>query len=140
MAEQTRVLLYEISGLALIVPSSAGVVYQNQTRGHACLPSRQEGYLVPLAGDVPDKCHQLHKHFTGPKWGGWCSDGIDKETADFIDEVLHHMPGRDEIAVDRTQLGGSWESWIHVRISGKLLSLVEHAAPVEAILTWPNSD
>ena len=61
--------------------------------GHACLPSRQVGYLVPLAGEVPDKCHQLHEHFTGPKWGGWCSYGIDEETADFIDEVLHHVPG-----------------------------------------------
>ncbi len=107
MAEQTRVLLYEISGLALIEPSSTDVVYQNQTGGHACLPSQQESYLVPLAGNVPDKWHQLHEHFTGPKWGGWCSDGIDEETSAFIDEVLHHMPGRDEIAVDRTRLGDS---------------------------------
>lgn len=140
MNKQTTVLLYEIGGLALIVPASTNIVYHNQTGGHACLPSRIEGYLVPFAGEVPDKCERLWSHFTGPKWGGWCSEYIDEETADEIDGVLADMPGRDEIIVDRTKLDRSWEAWVHVKIRGPLLALVEHAAPTEAILTWPNSD
>ncbi len=137
---ETTVLLYELEGLALIVPASIGIVYQNQTGGHACLPSRQEGYLIPFAGDVSEKCARLLAYFTGPKWGGWCSEQIDEETADFVDRVLADMPGRNEIVVDRTRLDASWEAWVHVRIVGPLLSLIEHAAPEEAILTWPNSD
>ena len=88
MSEQTTVLLYEIGGLALIVPASTGIVYRNQTGGHACLPSQMEGYLVPLAGEMRTKCEGLLSHFTGPKWGGWCSERIDAETADEIDSVL----------------------------------------------------
>jgi hypothetical protein len=140
MSEQTIVLLYEIGGLALIVPAPTKIVYRNQTGGHACLASQMEGYLVPFAGEVRDKCERLLSHFTGPKWGGWCSERIDEETVDVIDSVLADMPGRDQIIVDRTKLELSWEAWVHVKIIGPLLALVEHAAPREAILTWPNSD
>jgi len=140
MNEKTTVLLYELGGLALIMPAATGIVYQNQTGGHACLPSRQEGYLVPFAGDVTGKRERLLAHFTGPKWGGWCSERIDDETADFIESVLADMPGRDQIIVDRKKLHVSWEAWVHVKIAAPLLALVEHASTEEAILTWPNSD
>jgi hypothetical protein len=140
MSEQTTVLLYEIGGLALIVPASTGIVYRNQTGGHACLPSQMEGYLVPLAGEMSTKCERLLSHFTGPKWGGWCSEHIDAETADEIDSVLADMLRQDQIIVDRTKLEMSWEAWVHVKIAGPLLALVEHGEPKEAILTWPNSD
>ena len=140
MSEPTTVFLYELNSLALIVPASTKIVYRNQTGGHACLQSELEGYLVPFAGEVRDKCERLLSHFTGPKWGGWCSERIDEETADEIDSVLAEMPGRDQITVDRTKLNQSCEAWVHVRIIGPLLALVEHAAPSEAILTWRNSD
>jgi len=140
MSEQTTVLLYEIGGLALIVPASTGIVYRNQTGGHACLPSQMEGYLVPFAGEMRTKCDRLLSHFTGPKWGGWCSERIDPETADEIDSVLADILRRDQIIVDRTKLEMSWEAWVHVKIVGPLLALVEHGDPKEAILTWPNSD
>ena len=140
MSEQTTVLLYEIGCLALIVPTSTGVVYRNQTGGHACVPSQMEGYLVPFAGEVRGKYERLLSHFTGPKWSGWCSQHIDEETANEIDNVLADMPGRDQIIVDRTKLEMSWEAWVHVKITGPLLALVEHATPRNAILTWPNSD
>ncbi len=78
--------------------------------------------------------------FSPDKWGGWCSERIDEETADEIDSVLADMPGREQITVDRTKLNLSCEAWVHVKIKGPLLALVEHAAPSEAILTWPNSD
>ena len=140
MSDDATVLLYELGGLALIVPASTGIVYRNQTGGHACLLCGQEGYLIPLAGVIAEKCDRLLSHFTGPKWGGWCSERIDEETAAFIDHVLAEMPGRDEITVDRTKLDLSWEAWVHVRIAGQLLALLEHARPTHAILTWPNSD
>jgi len=140
MNDKTTVLLYELGGLALIVPATTGIVYQNQTGGHACLPSRQEGYLVPFAGDFKNKCERLLAHFTGTKWGGWCSERIDGETADLIDDILAEMPGRDQIVVDRTKLNESREAWVHVKIVAELVALVEKANPQEAILTWPNSD
>lgn len=140
MSDPTKVLLYEIGGLALIVPASTGIVYRNQTGGHACLPSQMEGYLVPLAGEMHEKCERLLSHFAGPKWGGWCSERIDGETADEIDSVLADILRGDQIVVDRTRLDMSWEAWVHVKIISALVSLVEHADPEEAILTWPNSD
>jgi len=140
MSKQTTVLLYEIGGLALIVPAVTGVVYGNQTGGHACLLCQMEGYLVPFAGEFRGKYERLLSHFTGPKWGGWCSQHIDDETAREIDTVLADLPGRDQIIVDRTKLDMSWEAWVNVVIEGPLLGLVEHASPRDAILTWPNSD
>jgi hypothetical protein len=140
MREQTTVLLYEIGGLELIVPASTGIVYRNQTGGHACLQCEMEGYLVPFAGEMPTLCGQLLSHFTGPKWGGWCSEHIDEETADAIDSILADSWRQDQIIVDRTKLEISWEAWVHVKIVSPLLALVEHGEPKEAILTWPNSD
>ena len=140
MREQTTVLLYEIGGLALIVPASTGIVYRNQTGGHACIPSQMEGYLVPFAGEMRKTCEELLSHFIGPKWGGWCSERIDAETADEIDSVLAETLRGDQITVDRTKLEISWEAWVHVKIAGPLLALIEHGEANEAILTWPNSD
>ena len=134
------VLLYELDSLALIVPASTRLVYQNQTGGHACISSHLEGYVVPFAGEVGEACDRLRSHFTGPKWGGWCSERIDEETADEIDSVLADLAGRNEIVVDRTKLNVSWEAWVHVKINAPLLSLVEHVRPSAAILTWSNSD
>ena len=138
--QEITVLLYEIGGLALIVPASTGIVYRNQTGGHACLPSQMEGYLVPFANEMRTKCDRLLSHFTGPKWGGWCSERIDAETANEIDSVLADILRHDQIIVDRTKLEMSWEAWVHVKIVGPLLALVEHGEPRKAILTWSNSD
>ena len=46
---------------------------------------------------------------------------------------------RDQIIVDRTKLEMSWEAWVHVKIVGPLLALVEHGEPKEAI-RLPASD
>lgn len=140
MSEPITVLLYELDSLALIVPASTNVVYRNQTGGHACVPSQVEGYVVPFAGNVGDACNRLRSHFTGPKLGGWCSERIDEETADEIDSVLADLARRSEIVVDHTKLNESWEAWVHVKIIGPLLALIEHTTPSEAILTWSNSD
>lgn len=136
----TTILLCELRGPALIVPSKTGVMHRNQTGGHACYQSELEGYLVPIAGDSQEIVDRLCSHLTGSKWGGWCAYGIDDETADETDEVLTESARREEIKVDRDKLGESWESWIHVNIQCQLLSLIENSNSISAILTWPNSD
>lgn len=140
MDKPVTVLLYELDGLALIVPATTNVVYRNQNGGHACFQSEVEGYVVPFGGEGCKACERLWSHFTGPKWGGWCCERIDDETADEIDAVLSGVARRVEIVVDRDKLNESREAWVHVKITGPLLALVEHATPTEAILTWPNSD
>ncbi len=78
MSIATRILHYELNGLALIVSARTGILYRNQTGGHSCYQTEIEGYLVPIAGDRPEIVEQLCAHFTGAKWGGWCSHGIDE--------------------------------------------------------------
>lgn len=140
MQTKTTVLLYDLAGPALIVPFKTGVTYRNQAGGHSCYQMELEGYLVPIAGDRSDFVGQLTAYFTGPKWGGWCSDRIDAETADEIDRLLAEFARRENITVDREKLGECRESWVHVRIQGPLLSLIENHETETAILTWPNSD
>ncbi len=140
MSELTTVLLYEMSGLAMIVPAATGIVYRNQTGGHACLPSQMEGFLVPFAGEMCTTCERPMLHFTGPKWGGWCSERIDVETPDEIDSFVADLLRRDQIIVDRAKLELSREAWVHVKIVSPLLALVEHSEPKDAVLKWPNSD
>lgn len=136
------VRLYELNGLAMIEPAPTGIVYLNQTGGHACYQCSQEGYLVPLGREGLERkaLDALRAYFTGPKWSGWCNERIDVETADEIDRIIAAGTHREGIVVDRTKLDESWESWVHVLICEPLMSLVDHAAPTEAILTWPNSD
>jgi len=133
-------MLYELGGLVLIVPSNTGIVYRTQSGGHSCYQTEAEGYVVPLGGERREIVVRLHEHFTGPKWGGWCSHGIDDETADIVEQVLRELAHRENILVDRDRLADSWESWIHVKIDGRLPALIENATPRSAILTWPNSD
>jgi len=140
MQPATTILLYELAGPALIFSAQTGVIYRNQTGGHSCYQSEVEGYLVPIAGDRIEILERLTSHFTGPKWGGWCSHGIDDQTADEIDQLIAEFARRDGIKVDRDKLQESWESWVHVRIHGQLLSLVKNSNSTTAILTWPNSD
>lgn len=140
MSSSTTVLLYELGGLALIIPSKTGIVYRTQSGGHSCFQTEAEGYIVPIAGERQGIVERLHSHFAGPKWGGWCSQGIDDQTADEIEQLLDEVSRRDQITIDRDKLEDSWESWIHVKIHGQLLSLIENSNPTSAILTWPNSD
>ena len=139
MANRTTVLLYEMNGFAIIIASPTGVIYRNQTGGHGCLQSEMEGYLIPIGGDLSGECNRLHSHFIGPKWGGWCAENIDHETANEVDNFLAEIH-RDEIVVDREKLSCSWESWVHVQINRPLQGLIEHSSPTSGILTWPNSD
>lgn len=140
MTTATTILLYELAGPALIVPLKTGVTYRNQTGGHSCYQMEIEGYLAPIAGERTEFLERLSSHFSGPKWGGWCSHGIDVETADEIDRLLTEYTHREEIVVDRNRLQECCESWIYGKLQGRLKSLIENSIPTSAILTWPNSD
>jgi len=91
------VRLYELNGMALIVSASTGIVYVNQTGGHACYQCSQEGYLVPLGPEEREReaLDALRAHFMGPKWSGWCNEGIDAETADEIEAIISHPEFED---------------------------------------------
>lgn len=161
-------LLFDVEsiGLALIVPAATGIAYANQTGGYLCTQSSQEGFLLLIDSEFP---YEIGSYFTGDKWGGWCSGGIDEETADWVDNVLSQMPVAQpttvhraawlddgagaaldqglaqidvlkHLRVDRTKLHDSHEAWLHVQIQGGLPPLVPGTDPLPAILTWENSD
>lgn len=134
------VLLYAQDNAGLIIPWRSGVIFQQQAGGYSCLQDTLEGVFVPL-DDFAGHAQELHRFFTGPKWGGNCARGIDTETADFIDSTLGQIPGHSTIKVDRTRLAESHEAWIHVSLADPASTgLLEGFSPGSAILTWPNSD
>src|ERR1035437_6706101 len=116
MDEKPVILLYDLFGVGLIIPWPSGVIYQGQVGGHYCLPFREEGVFVPLETEDNDRAKKLEDYFTRPKWGGWCGDGIDEETAGFIDQVLTKLPLHSEqfITVDRHRLRESVAARVYV--------------------------
>ena len=132
--------LHPIVGIVVAYPS--GVVYANQTGGYSTCHPSMEGVFVPLprAGELQAA---LDEHFfDGPKWEGYCFNGIDAETADFIDQLLATLPPTRSITVNRDRLRESMEAWIHLTIGRQVdddaafSGLDGHAA----VLTWENSD
>ena len=137
-------------GVILCLPS--GVSYRHQSGGYACKHPMAEGVFAPIphgagvsvsawAGDLSDV-------FTGDRWGGWCSDRIDTETADVVDRLLGELGGCRRLDVNRERLHQSMEAWVHLSV-GPCRSTVEGKRcddctfagdPLEAILIWPNSD
>jgi len=96
-----------------------GEIWENQCGGYACNQRSAKGTLQKLNGDGS----LLYDFFTGEKYGGWCSDGIDEETADFIEKIV------PEFKVNREKLDDSCEAWI-----------VGFANNKDAVLVWGNSD
>jgi len=141
--------VWEFNGIGLIIKCPSGVCISNQTGGYACHHPEVEGVFVPLLADrgAPSNtvlC-QLERFFTEGKWGGWCENGIDAETADFMDSLLASSDELKFIKVDRALLADSEEAWVHVILDP---SRNEMPVPVmdgfedgtAAVLTWPNSD
>src|SRR5262249_11614968 len=128
-----------------LIPAKSGIIYANQTGGHHCRENAVEGYLLPLFNTFGGINQEdiLSKHFTGSKWYGWCGDGIDPETADFIDKVLGMTPYTSWLRVDRRRLRESHEAWVYVRPEQ-----IQDTETIEfggftfrdGIIIWPNSD
>ena len=143
-AHPPLIRLWNGGGIGIIILYKSGVHYSNQTGGYACLHPEAEGVYVPLVNELVDQEARLEDFFTGPKWQGWCSDGIDGETADFIDAVLESSPYSRGLKVDRQRLDASHEAWVHLTVPGtatapEAIELVGFEE-AEAILTWSNSD
>ncbi|AAN48906.1 DUF6210 family protein [Leptospira interrogans] len=133
--------LWGMENIGLIIEYQTGIIYSNQTGGYACLQPEVEGVLVPLE-DLENKIQQsLQKYFTGPKWRSWCNDGIDEETADFIDSLLKPFY---YLKVNRSKLLQSHEAWIYMELllqKGDLeYQIYSGFLEKSGILTWGNSD
>jgi hypothetical protein len=134
-----RVTLWNVEGVVAIVLESSGVIYSNQTCGHACMQPEEEGVLVPFNDDPPlDEPEKAlwqrlrsileHAHYLTP------------DLADRVDTTLADQPDTRCARVDRSRLDDSHESWVYVDIAADASSLLSGFGQAKAVLTWPNSD
>lgn len=119
MKIKPTIRLWDSKGLGLIILMPSGVNYTNQVGGHCCLQPQAEGVFIPLLNEVVNQEEMLYNYFVGSKWHGWCSDNIDDETADFIDNVLSLSTCTKILKVDRTKYSESCEAWIYVDIENQ---------------------
>ncbi len=138
-----NVELYFLKGLWLLVPYPTGVVYTHQCGGHGCRQESVAGCLVPLYDESkPTMEEELEQHFTGPPYNGWCDNGINIDTAKWLNARLNLVKwdAFDMLYVDGTKLAQSCEAFVFLRgiinQSGPLAGIQE----MLAILIWPNSD
>lgn len=140
------VRLWNAWGLGIIILHPSGVLYSNQVGGYSCMQPEVEGVYIPLFDEVrgSGQENKLYKYFTGSKWGDYCANGIDVETADFIDSILAESYYTKYLTVNRDMLTTCYEAWIYVAIS---LEQKLEDSPLfwnfrgkQAILTWSNSD
>ena len=142
--------LYGASGIGCIVLLSSGVLYTNQTGGYACLHPVVEGVYAPLSDEQQAQQQQLFAYFTGSKYQGWCTEGIDEEDASVIDTILTKEPDSACLRVNRQKLKDSHEAWVSVTIHEPVNApngwkiqpgyTLYGFAGKEGVLTWENSD
>jgi hypothetical protein len=131
------VMLYERypETIGLILMGQTGAFYANQTGGYACWHREIEGTFISL-GESP---FEFYEFFGGPPWGGYCDNGINAPTADFLDTWLaSRLNG--VCRVDRTSMSKSAEAWILVTIEPNVHPDLQKFAGKSAVLTWANSD
>ena len=134
-----KVTLDAFPDLGLIVRATTNVIYSNQAGGVMCLHPELEGFFVPLCTHLGMRELQALQDVCGEGW----NTAIDDEMADTLDWIFG-CQGLRCIRVDRSKLEESWESWVHVTVSGEL----SHKVPLEeprpetlrAVLTWPNRE
>jgi hypothetical protein len=134
-------------GLGLIILWSSGVLYEHQTGGYNCYKPEEEGVFVRLYKELEDQELMLIEHFGGPKWRSWCGDGIDIETADYIDQVLNLAEKTKFLKVDRSRLNDSHEAWVYVDVSepeedknGYRPAAINGFGKCKGVLIWSNTD
>ena len=101
-----------------------GAEWRQQCGGYSCRQETANGGLVLIAND--DVSNKLTDYFCGDKWNGWCTSGIDEETASFIESVL---PSGSKFVVSRARFEDGCEAWVHGHLDG-----------LPAVLVWQNSD
>jgi hypothetical protein len=144
---KARINLSHVSGtgLGLIILQPSGAFYTLETGGYAVLHDLAEGVFVPLHKEIEeDQESLLIAHFTGPKWEGWCSEGIDEETAGHVDHILSLSPQTSFLKVDKTRLVDSHEAWIYVNVSeptdNPIVAPISGFGECKGIFVWSNSD
>jgi hypothetical protein len=99
---------------------------------------------MPLFPENSGMEQAFDAHFTGPKWQGWCSEGLDEETACHLDALLAESERTKGIRVHRNHLEDSCEAWVYVTIPDSrtqpAFSPFKGFKEATAILTWSNSD
>ena len=135
-------VLPQFMGLIILQPS--GAFYTHETGGYACFHESAEGVFVPLyEGTEENQEGLLIAHFTGPKWEGWCDDGIDEPTAEYIDYVFSLSPTTNNLRVDRVRLDDCKEAWIYVTIrepGEDSASPISGFGDCKGVFVWGNSD
>ncbi len=142
--------LYGASGLGLIVLYPSGVLYTNQTGGYACLHPVTEGVYAPLSDARHEQQQKLYDYFTGSKYQGWCTEGIDEDDALVIDAILATACDSACLRVNREKFTASHEAWVYVTIHRPIDApnrwetqpgyTVYGFCGKEGIVTWENSD
>ena len=132
-------------GLGIILITETNIAYSNQVGGTACLHPSQKGFYLPLIDEMVEQEEALTGFFSGKKWKGACSSGIDDETADFVDSVLEKSNHTKILKVDRSELQNSCEAWVRVNIDLSKDDFEEYKflrdiKVDKGILTWMNSD
>lgn len=131
------------TGMGLIILRQTGIFYTHQTGGYTCYPSEEEGVYVPLQREFTEQEKLLSDFFMGPKWKGWCGDGIDEATAKFVDKILSKSYQTKYLRVDRTRLQDSKEAWVYVDVSEPDepdLSPISGFGHCKGVFIWTNSD
>jgi len=137
-----KILLYDLTQPALIIPRKTGITYSNQVDGTSCKHRELEGFLIPIDYDYrlengkESLSYALCSLFTEDS-----ASSITKETAEKIQNILNLKSGiSNDIEVNWNKLDASCEAWLHVKITGDLFGLFKEKHEIEAVLTWPNSD
>jgi len=129
MSEATEILDKLGSPLAVLAVGE-GERLTNQSGGFACRhPEIRGNVLVSGASkeSLQIASDSLESFFCSDKWGGWCCEKIDKETARVVDAIFGTIyPGFE---TDKSKYKKSMEAWVWGKLDGK---------PVVAV--WENSD
>lgn len=117
----------------LVIEHPTGVHWTAQVGGYACLHPVVEGFFLPLESGPVEELREFFYGESGP-WKGWCSEGIDEKTANWLDPQLPKG-----LRVDRDRLDEGRESWIPV--VGTISDwLGGNVGTIHGFLTWENSD
>lgn len=131
------------TGMGLVILRPTGIFYTHQTGGYTCYLSEEEGVYVPVQRQFTDQESLLFNFFTGPKWNGWCGDGIDEATAEYVDYVLSTSFQTRYLRVDRTRLDDCKEAWVYVDVSEPDepdLAPISGFGNCKGVFLWTNSD
>ena len=135
--ERKKILLWDSEGVLAIILERSGIVYTNQTGGHACCHPEEEGILIPFNNDYPlDSPEERLEYRLSNLLEN--AQYLTKKTADLVDSVLIDCRF-ENVRVDRSRLKESQEAWVYIEVNGEL-DFVDGFKNFKAVLTWNNSD